>query len=297
MKVIKESPEHHFLTFLSQVKENGSGWCAIHLARSETLIHEDVIGEPDAIRSKIHDYKMAGEDVIARLQAEAVDFSDATLYVFTDGDLLLLTNPGGGIEENSFQNYYRELATVFTGRYCRYGNVMQDIYSYQRLVDERLISARRLKAYEAMSDKVRLQSIPLRRERHKDTLVLIVEDDRFTAAYAANILNKECEIIHAKSGEDAITAYIEHAPDIVFLDIHLPGISGHQTLDAIKLVDTVAHVVMLSSDAVKSNIVEASKGGASGFLKKPFTKERMLAVVKASPFYKPSRHAGITQQF
>ena len=52
---------------------------------------------------------------------------------------------------------------------------------------------------------------------------------------------------------------------------------------------------MVSVDAVKNNIVEASKGGASGFLKKPFTKDRMIAMVKASPFYKAPRTLGMSQ--
>lgn len=295
MKIIRESPEHHFLTFLDKIKQESSGWVSIHCAQSETLIHDDLIEKPEHISGKLHDYKKECEALASHLVKTAVDFTDATLYHFSDGDLLLLLNPGGGIEENSIQNFYRELAAERSGRYCRYGNLGQDFYTYQRLIDERFISARRMAAYEGMTDEAKISSIPLRRERRKDTLVLIVEDDRFTAAYAANILNKDYEIVHAKTGEEAIIAYIEHAPDIVFQDIHLPGLDGHQTLDAIKKIDPAAHVVMLSVDAVKTNIVEASKGGAAGFLKKPFTKDRMIAMVKTSPFYKPPRTPGIRQ--
>ena len=140
-----------------------------------------------------------------------------------------------------------------------------------------------------MGDEAKTSSIPIRRTRRKDTLVQIVEDDRFVAAFAAHILNKDYEIIHSKTGEAAIADYIEHAPDIVFLDIHLPGLSGHDALQAIKKIDPDAYVVMVSGDAVKNNIVEASKGGAAGFLKKPFTQDRMIAMVKSSPFYKPER--------
>lgn len=295
MKTIRESPEHHFLTFLEQARQNGTDWYAIHCAQSETIIHDDMIADPAHIKGRLHEYRQSCEALVNRLTKAAVDFSDAMLYVFTDGDLLLLANPGGGIEENALQNFYRELAGDLSGRYCRYGNLSRDIYSYQRLVDERFISARRIQAYEAMADEVRVSSLPLRRGRRKDTMVMIVEDDRFTAAYAANILNKDYEIIHAKIGEDAIIAYLDHAPDIVFLDIHLPGLSGHQTLDALRKIDPVAHIVMLSVDAVKTNIVEASKGGAAGFLKKPFTKDRMIAMVKTSPFYKPPRAGGLPQ--
>lgn len=296
MKIIRESPEHHFLTFLEKIKqEEAAGWVAIHCAQSETLVHDELIEKPEHIRGKLHAYKKDCEALAERLAKSGADFSDATLFHFIDGDLLLVINSGGGIEENSIQNFYRELAAERSGRYCRYGSVSKDIYTYQRMADERLNSARRMASYEAMTDEAKVSSIPLRRERRKDTLVLIVEDDRFTAAYAANILNKDYEFIHAKTGEEAIMAYIEHAPDIVFQDIHLPGLNGHETLNAIKKIDATAHVVMLSVDTVKNNIVEASKGGAAGFMKKPFTKDRMIAMVKASPFYKPPRAPGIRQ--
>ncbi len=295
MKIIKESPEHHFLTFLDKVKQDGTGWVAIHCAQSETLSHEDLISEPPHIHAKLAAYKKECEALADTLSKTAIDFTDATLYSFTDGDLLLMMNPGGGIEEESIRNFYRELSAQRNGKYCRYGNVTNDLYSYQRLADERLHSARRMAAYESMTDEAKVSSIPLRRDRRKETLVLIVEDDRFTAAYAANILNKDYELIHAKTGEEAIIAYIEHAPDIVFQDIHLTGLNGHETLNAIRAVDAAAYVVMVSVDAVKNNIVEASKGGASGFLKKPFTKDRMIAMVKASPFYKAPRTLGMSQ--
>lgn len=296
MQIIRESPEHHFLTFLEKAKQDSEGrWVAIHCAQSEKLSHDDLIENPSHIRGKIHQYRKDCEALGEQLQRGAAEFKDATLYYFTDGDLLLLMKPAGGIEENSIQGFYRELAAEHSGRYCRYGNLSNDLYSYQRLADERLHSARRMTAYEAMTDEAKVSSIPIRRDRRKDTLVLIVEDDRFTAAYAANILNKDYEFIHAKTGEEGIIAYIEHAPDIVFQDIHLPGLNGHETLNAIKKADPAAHVVMLSVDTVKTNIVEASKGGASGFLKKPFTQDRMIAMVKASPFYKAPRKPGIRQ--
>lgn len=295
MTIIRESPEHHFLTFIEKAKQDGSGWLAIHCAQSETLSHDELIERPDYIRGKLHAYKKDCEALAEQLIKASADFKMVTLYHFSDGDLLLLLLPANGIEQDSFQNFYRALSAERGVRYCRYGQLNRDIYAYQNLADERLNSLRRMAAYEAMSDEAKVSSIPLRRARRKDTLVMIVEDDRFTAAFAAHILNKDYEIIHAKTGEDAIADYIEHAPDIVFQDIHLPGLNGHETLNAIRKIDPAAYVVMLSGDAVKTNIVEASKGGAAGFLKKPFTQERMIAMVKASPFYKPPRAPGIRQ--
>lgn len=289
MQIIRESPEHHYLTFIDKARRENAGWLAIHCAQSETLVHEDLIERPDHLRTKLINYKAECDALEAKLAQEGAQYKEARLYHFSDGDLLLLVLPDNGIAQDSFQNFYKNLAAERGMRYCRYGHVNRDYYTYQSLADERLQSMRRMEAYAAMGDEAKTSSIPIRRTRRKDTLVQIVEDDRFVAAFAAHVLNKDYEIIHSKTGEDAIADYIEYAPDVVFQDIHLPGLNGHETMTAIRKIDPEAYVVMLSGDAVKNNIVEASKGGAAGFLKKPFTQERMIAMVKASPFYKPVR--------
>ena len=113
---------------------------------------------------------------------------------------------------------------------------------------------------------------------------MMVEDDRFTSTYAATILGTDFDLLIAKDGEEAIEAYIKNAPDIVFLDIHLPGLSGHDVLKALHAIDPEAFIVMLSADTVKENIVEATQHGARKFLKKPFTKERLIETVRNSPY-------------
>jgi CheY-like chemotaxis protein len=159
-----------------------------------------------------------------------------------------------------------------------------DLYNYQKLADAKLLSAKCFEAYKAMGDANRVMSIPIRRSRRDVSKVMIVEDDRFTASYAANILSKDYDLTICRTGEEGIIAYIEHAPDIVFLDIHLPGINGHDTLQAIRAVDPKAFVVMLSVDTAQNSISRATKTGAHSFLKKPFSKDRLLNTVKSSPY-------------
>ncbi len=130
--------------------------------------------------------------------------------------------------------------------------------------------------------------MPLRRIKRDEPIILVVEDDRFTATYISGFL-KEFDLIVARSGEEAVLKYIEYAPDAVFLDIHLPGINGHQTLQAIKCADPDAFVVMLSVDTAKSSIMSASENGAVSYLKKPFSRERVLNTLRLSPFIRDSR--------
>src|SRR5690606_8687745 len=98
----------------------------------------------------------------------------------------------------------------------------------------------------------------LRRKRRDSPLVMVVEDDRFTASYIQNFL-REYDVVIARNGEEAILKYIEYAPDAVFMDLHMPGLNGDQALQAIKAADPDAFVVMLSVDTAQHSIMSASE--------------------------------------
>lgn len=286
MNVIQESPEHHFLTFLDKVKRDPGGWLGFRFALSEKMNHDDIISKPEHIKGKLHKLHQESDALVKELSKKVENDKSAMLYQFSDFDIVLLTRPGKDSEREAVQTIFNEYTEKLGKKLCEHHNLAKDIYSYQKLADARFLSANKVKSYEAMADGNRVQSISLRRERREDAVILIVEDDRFTASYAANILNKDYDIVVAKTGEEAVAFYIEHAPDMVFLDIHLPGLDGLETLKALRKIDPKAFVFMLSVDTVKQNIVEASQQGAAGFLKKPFGKERLQAAVNKSPFVK-----------
>ncbi|MBI4031501.1 MAG: response regulator [Proteobacteria bacterium] len=292
MAVIRESPEHHFLTLLEKIRPDISGWIGMHFALSRQSDHADLISNPAHIKGKLTKLQEAAGSLIKDLEKAAQGLPDSTLYLFSDCDIVLLARPQNEKDRSVVKNTYQAAAQKAGAGLGKLSELTKDIYDCQKLADEKLLGTRRFAAYEDMSDANRVASIPLRRQRRDDALVMIVEDDRFTATFAANILNKEYEMILAKTGEDAIISYIEHAPDIVFLDIHLPGLSGHETLNALRAVDPDAYIIMLSVDTVKENVVSASQGGAAGFLKKPFSKERMLQIVMKSPFVKDRKRSG-----
>ena len=81
----------------------------------------------------------------------------------------------------------------------------------------------------------------------------------------------------------AVDTYLLELPDIVFLDIHMPGGSGLNALAEILLFDPTAHVVMLSADRVEATILDAKKFGAKGYVAKPFTPEKLIACYNKTP--------------
>jgi two-component system chemotaxis response regulator CheY len=286
MQFVHESAEHHFLTLLEKIKQNPSGWAGVHAALSEKLDHADLIANPAGIRARLAAMLTEGQALAQEILKDETPYAEATLYLFTDSDIVMMARPEDELSRKALRAIHKSLSERPGAPPCMYSDMAKDLYDYQKMADQRLLGAKRIAAYEHLADANRVASIGVRRQRRPEPLVMIVEDDRFTSSYAANILNKEFELVLARSGEEAISCYIEHAPDIMFLDVHLPGISGHDTLRAVRVADPQAYVVMLSVDTAKPNVVNASQVGAAGFLKKPFSKERMLHITHASPFIK-----------
>lgn len=289
MEVILESPEHHFLTLLEKMKGREEGWYGLHTAISRKLNHSNLIKDPALIGDKLAALRKESNSLLEGIKQHKETYPDSTLYQFSDGDIIWIVRADSTAEHDRLFEIYKKMAERLNSKICEFTPLAQAFYHYEKMADRKFITAKRAESYKAMTDTNRISSIAVRRKRHDTPVVMVVEDDRFTLTYAAGILGREYEVIQAKNGEEAIEHYINHAPDMVFLDIHLPGLSGHETLEAIKRIDHSAYIVMLSVDTVKNNIVSASQLGAAGFLKKPFSKDRLLAAAALSPFIKQYR--------
>lgn len=291
MQVVQDSAEHHFLTLLEKIKPHPTGWVGIHCAYSRGIKHDALIEDLSSLAARLQERRDESKKAMLELAEKAPSFKEATIYQFADSDLLLLAHTMSEQDQDSFYSLFKDLSAKMKPGMVDYIHFSREMMGAQKLADQKLLAQKRIDAYNAMADSNRISSIGVRRARRDHAQVMIVEDDRFTATYTTNILNKKYDLTHAKTGEEAIISYIEHAPDIVFLDIHLPGLNGLETLHAIRKIDPEAHVVMLSVDTVKANIVTATARGAAAFLKKPFSKERILALVEKSPFIKGSKIA------
>lgn len=127
------------------------------------------------------------------------------------------------------------------------------------------------------------QRIKTERAQHKRPSIVVVEDDTFTRRLINNVLKEECDVAFAVDGKDAISAYLLHAPHLLFLDIGLPDVSGHSVLDKIIAADPDAHIIMLSGNSDRDNVLSAMQHGAKGFIAKPFTREKIFQYLKQCP--------------
>lgn len=115
--------------------------------------------------------------------------------------------------------------------------------------------------------------------------VMLVEDDPVTRRLVTGAFKENYALITAENAEEAVANYLLHAPDIVFLDIGLPDTSGFDVLRQILLSDPEAYVVMFSGNSYLDNVTSALSAGASGFVAKPFKKEKLRHYIQDSALH------------
>ncbi len=111
--------------------------------------------------------------------------------------------------------------------------------------------------------------------------VLITDDAAFMREMLREILTDGgYEIVaEAEDGDEALTQFREHLPDVVTLDIVMPGKSGLEVLSEMVAIDPSACVVMCSALGQEALVMEALESGARDFIVKPFQPDHALSVV------------------
>ena len=143
------------------------------------------------------------------------------------------------------------------------------------------MQAQKTKAILSVVDEKKAkESIISNRQGRMKPQVMVIEDDAFTRTLVTNIMKKQYAIEGTGVPMEALQMYVRLAPDVLFLDINLPDVTGHELLTRILELDPDAFVVMLSGNADKENITKAIGAGAKGFVGKPFTKEKLLQYIE-----------------
>src|SRR5215204_5210567 len=110
--------------------------------------------------------------------------------------------------------------------------------------------------------------------------ILVIDDEAAIRDSLKMILEYEdYEFIGAASGQDGIASVKRDAPDLVVLDIKMPGMNGLDTLAEIRKVDEALPVAMISGHGTMADAMQATRLGAFDFIEKPFTSERVLVTV------------------
>lgn len=122
--------------------------------------------------------------------------------------------------------------------------------------------------------------------------ILIVDDDSNIAELISLYLTKECfETKIVGDGESALSAVTSFEPNIILLDLMLPGIDGYQVCREVRATSTVP-IIMLSAKGEVFDKVLGLELGADDYMEKPFDSKELVARVKAVlRRYKPAAAA------
>lgn len=110
--------------------------------------------------------------------------------------------------------------------------------------------------------------------------ILIVDDEQSIRHSLAGVfLDEGFHVSEAADGESALESIKSDRPDVVILDIWMPGLDGLQTLSRLKALDAELPVIMISGHATIATAVKATQMGASDFIEKPLDLEATLLAV------------------
>jgi two-component system nitrogen regulation response regulator NtrX len=111
--------------------------------------------------------------------------------------------------------------------------------------------------------------------------ILVIDDEAEIRRSVRMILEYEgYDVLEAASGPDGVALAERESPDLVFLDIKMPGMDGLEALQRIRSANETLPVVIISGHGTVSTAVEATKLGAFDFIEKPLASERVLVTIR-----------------
>lgn len=118
-------------------------------------------------------------------------------------------------------------------------------------------------------------------EKRKVLKILIIEDDFITRNYLRDLLKYSgYESLTARNVPEGLDLYLKNKPDMIICDVMLPGVSGLEFLQKIRLNDLETYILMIASRTSERIIVECFRQGASDFLKQPVLDSDVLPKVR-----------------
>ena len=107
--------------------------------------------------------------------------------------------------------------------------------------------------------------------------ILLVDDSRTIRNIQKNVLKQlgHTEVAEAEDGVQALKIFNENTPDLVLVDWNMPNMDGLTLVKKIREINTTVPLIMCTTEAEKSRVVEAVKAGVNNYIVKPFTVESL----------------------
>lgn len=133
-----------------------------------------------------------------------------------------------------------------------------------------------------------------------EKITILIADDHSVVRQGVRVFletQKEIEVLgEADSGEKAVEMSAEFAPDVILLDLILPGINGVEATRQIKQVSPRSNIIILTSYHEDEHIVPAIKAGALSYLLKDVSPQELVEAVKKASLGESVLHTQIAQK-
>jgi DNA-binding NarL/FixJ family response regulator len=130
--------------------------------------------------------------------------------------------------------------------------------------------------------------------------ILIVDDHPITRNGLRSALStsKEVEIVgEASTGEEAVEEVRKLSPDVVFMDVRMPGIGGLEATREIRDINPETHVILFTVEESRSALADAIRAGVSGYLLKDVSAAELIHAAKMAMEGKAVIHPTLTRAF
>ena len=124
------------------------------------------------------------------------------------------------------------------------------------------------------------QKDPLTSHMPKSRILVIDDEAAIRDSLRMTLEYEGYEFVGAATGQEGLALVEREAPDLVLLDVKMPGMDGLEVLDRLHAMNETLPVVMISGHGTISTAVEATKKGAFDFIEKPFASERVLVSLR-----------------
>jgi two-component system chemotaxis response regulator CheY len=109
--------------------------------------------------------------------------------------------------------------------------------------------------------------------------ILLIDDSNLSRSILKRLLGEGHQFIDAANGMRGLELYFLEHPDIVFLDLTMPGVNGLEVLEKMRQMDPNARIIIATADIQNFTRDQASDMGADAFVNKPFTEEGLQSAV------------------
>jgi two-component system response regulator DegU len=130
--------------------------------------------------------------------------------------------------------------------------------------------------------------------------VLIVDDHPVTRDGLRSALSTSDEVVivgEATTGEEAVESVRRLSPDVIFMDVRMPGMSGIEATKAIRLDDPKAKIILFTVEESRASVAEAIRAGVSGYLLKDVSADELIHAAKLALEGKAVIHPTLTMKF